>query len=366
MALGPNVIARESFGSDHGVLPKELVSELFQQVGRESLALQLAGTTPININGATTTYPVGRPVAGVVGEGEAKPLIKGGFATKTIEPIKVAAIAVNSTEARLANPNSYFDGLQVMMKDALVRAVDLAIFHGKDGIKNTIIPGVEYVDQTTNAVRLGTNTPAEGGLQRDLLDGWSAVARKRKPFTGFAADGMLIPDLYMARLYGAVDPNGRPLFQPAGADVSQNVGSLIGLPVTWNDESVSGFVGAVPDTYVRAYGGDFKDNIRLGFVEQITYKRTDQATIIDGDTTLHLWQQNLEAYLIEAIFGWVIKDVDAFAKYTVAPDAFTKGTSYAKDSLVTYNNAEYKALVDVANASQVPSTDTEHWEKISA
>lgn len=361
MTIGPNVISRDSFGSDHGVLPKELVNELFQQVGSESLALRLAGTMPININGATTTYPVGRPVAGVVGEGEAKPLIKGGFATKSIEPIKVAAIAVNSTEARLANPNSYFDGLQMMMKDALVRAVDLAIFHGKDGISNTIIPGKEYVDQTKNVVRLGTSTPQEGGLQRDLLNGWSSVARRRKAFTGFAADSMLVPDLY-----GAVDPNGRPVFQPNGVDLSQNVGTLVGLPVVWNEEGVSGFVGAVPDTYVRAYGGDFKDNIRLGFVEQITYKRTDQATIVDGDKTLHLWQQNLEAYLIEAIFGWVIKDVDAFAKYTVAPDAFVKNSAYAKDSLVTHNNAEYVAVKDVKDAAQVPSTDTENWKKVDA
>ena len=70
---------------------------------------------------------------------------------------------------------------------------------------------------------------------------------------------------------------------------------------------------------MRAIGGNFSDNVRLGFVEQINFKRTDTASINDGGTVVNLWQQNLEAVLVEAIFGWVITDVDAFTKYTVAP-----------------------------------------------
>ena len=77
--------------------------------------------------------------------------------------------------------------------------------------------------------------------------------------------------------------------------------------------------GVTPEQNVRAIGGNFSDNVRLGFVEQINFKRTDTASINDGGTVVNLWQQNLEAVLVEAIFGWVITDVNAFTKYTVAP-----------------------------------------------
>ncbi|ETJ39706.1 Gp15 family protein, partial [human gut metagenome] len=39
------------------------------------------------------------------------------------------------------------------------------------------------------------------------------------------------------------------------------------------------------------------------------------ATIEDGGKTVHLWQQNMEAILVEAQFGWVLRDKDAFVLY---------------------------------------------------
>lgn len=360
MTLGPNVVKRDSFGSEAGMLPVEVVRDLYKDVAHESLALKLAGTMPVNINGASATWAIGRPVAGVVGEGERKPLIKGGMARKTITPIKIAAIAVETKEARLANPGSYFDNLYEMLRGSITRAIDLAVFHGKNGLSNSVIPGVEYIDQTENTVRLGTAKAADGGLRTDLLAGWEKVVAARGGFTGFAADDRLI-----ARTMGAVGPGGALLFAHNGeVDLKDKQGTLLGLPVAYNLESVSGEVGAVPDTTVRAYGGDFADNIRLGFVEQINYRRTDQATIVDGDKTMHLWQDNLEAYLIECIFGWIIKDVNHFVKYTEAPAAFATGTSYAKDALVTHGGKEYVAVKDVTEASKTPDADTTNWKTV--
>ena len=101
-------------------------------------------------------------------------------------------------------------------------------------------------------------------------------------------------------------------------DLRSQMGNFLGLPVSYG-KTVGGKVGAVEEQNVRAIGGNFSDNVRLGFVEQINFKRTDTASINDGGTVVNLWQQNLEAVLVEAIFGWVITDVDAFTKYTVAP-----------------------------------------------
>lgn len=360
MALGPNVVKRESFGTGEGILPPEVVRDLYTHVGKESLALRLAGTMPININGATASVPVGKPVAGIVGEGERKPLIKGGYKNKTIKPIKAAAIIVHTKEARLANPYSFYEGLQEQLSSAIARAVDMAIFHGKNGLSNTVIPGVEYLDQTTNTVRLGTAKANAGGLQADLVNGFGMVAGKGGAFTSFAADSTLVPQLLMS-----VDAAGRPLFQPNGLNLADKMGTLMGLPVAYDEDSVSGFMGASPDTMVRAYGGEFKDNIRVGFVEQVTYKRSDTATIVDGDNTYHLFQDNLEAILVEAIFGWVIKDVNHFAKYTVAPPAYKAGSDYPTGSLVTSANKEYQAIKDVKSASTNPESDATNWKAVS-
>lgn len=359
MVAGPNLITRKTFGESEGTLPKEVVRDLYQEVGKTSLALQLAGTVPININGASATFPVGKPVAGTVAEGERKPLIKGGYKTKTIEPIKVAAIMLHSKEARLANPNGFYEGIHDQLASAVSRAVDLAIFHGKDGLSNKPIQGVEYLDQTVNEVRLGTTAADKGGIQADLVNGWAKVARAGGSFTSFAADNRLLPELLTS-----VDAQGRPLFQPGGIDLRGGMGTIFGLPCQYDADSVSGLMGACPDSMVRAYGGDFKDNIRVGFVEQISFKFSDTATIVDGETTYHLWQQNLEALLVECIFGWIIKDVNHFTKYTVAPAAFAAGSDYPVGSLVTEGKAEYRATKDVKAASANPSADSGNWEKV--
>ena len=50
-------------------------------------------------------------------------------------------------------------------------------------------------------------------------------------------------------------------------------------------------------------------------MDKISIRRTDQATINDGGTQVNLWQNNMEAMLVEAQFGWVITDKSAFVAY---------------------------------------------------
>lgn len=357
MGLGPNVIGRTTFGDNAGILPPAAVKDLFSEVGKDSLVLKLAGTMPMNINGATTTMQVGRPVAGVVGEGERKPVIRGGIKTKKVKPIKIAALTVNTTEARLANPGSYFDDVMKMMSEAMARAIDLAILHGKNGLSNTVIADVEYLDQSKNLVRLGTAGKADGGLRKDLVTGFGQVSSRRGRFTGFVADQRLITNLAEA-----TDTLGQPLFS-VGSDLKDQSGTILGLPTQYDQEAVAGDMGACPDTLIRAYGGDFAGNIKLGFVETVTWKRTDQATIVDGDTTIHTWQDNQEAYLVEAIVGWAIRDVDHFAKYEIAPPEFVVGGNYPAGSKVTYAKKEYVAVKDATNATSNPGADTTNWKE---
>lgn len=359
--LSPNVFKRESFGSDPITLPPDLVKDVFKEVSHESLALKLAGTTPMSINGVSTTVLTGKPVAGVVGEGQLKPLIKGGHKTKTWKPIKLAAIMLNSMESRLADPLQYFENTAEQMTSAIARALDLGIFHGKNGQTNETIPDMEYLGQTRNSMRLGETAANRGGYRTDLVNGWGLLTNAGKSANQFAFDERMRPQFLTA-----TDDKGHLLFQEANLmDLKNGMGTLLGLPAVYDRDAISGHMGAVPDTYIRGFGGEFTGNLRVGFVEQITMKHTDQSVIQDGDILHLLWQQNLEATLIECIVGWVISDVNDFVKYTVAPDEFKSGSNYAKDSLVTVKSkGEYRAIKDVTSASASPDADSGNWTKV--
>lgn len=292
-----------------GVLPKPLVDQIWKNLAYTSVIQKVSGTTPVSITGNTSMTMTGDLVAGVVGEGEAKPIVNAKPSLKTFSPIKVAAIMYWSKEARIANPSGYLDTFTEELTQAVGRAVDMAVIHGKNALNDSFISGVEYLGQSTNVVELGTAAKKDGGLYRDVLDGYSKVVEADYDFTGFVAD----PRMRVA-LMGATDIDGRPVFQTA-PNLADGMDTMMGLPVAYG-KGVAGKIGAVADTGTRAIGGDFAGNVKLGYVEQINFKRTDSATLIDGGETVPLWQNNLEALLVEAMFSWVIRDVNAFTVYT--------------------------------------------------
>lgn len=152
-----------------GNLPKPMAQEIIKKVNEESVVQKLAGTMPMSITGASIAVQTGQAQAGIVGEGEAKPVTNAGVAVKSIKPIKAAAIVYWSKEARMANPLGYLDFLQEQLTGAITRAFDLAVLHGKNAINGQTISGIEYVNQTTNRVELGTAAKDAGGRPIRLL-----------------------------------------------------------------------------------------------------------------------------------------------------------------------------------------------------
>lgn len=291
-----------------GSLPRPLVKEVFDKVFETSVIQRVAGTTPMTMNGVDFVTPTGNAVAGVVGEGQPKPVIKVGNATKTVKPIKLAAIIVRSTEQRLANPTAMLDDFQDELARAIQRSLDLAVIYGVNAVNNQRIAGVEALNDTTNRVTLGTTETAQGGVYGDIISGYNLVTGAGHDFSGFIADNRA-----RGLFLGAVDANGRPIFD-SNFDLSKNTGGLLGLPAAFS-KNVAGGAGAVPQGNLRAIGGDFEDNLKLGYVENITFSKSTEASIVIDGETVNLWQNNLEAYRAEAIVGWVLKDTDAFVAY---------------------------------------------------
>ena len=293
-----------------GVLPQSFARNIIGRVSEGSVVQKLAGTTPIPITGTTISVQTSQPQAGVVGEGQAKPVTNIGVTAKTIKPIKVAALMYWSMEARQADQSGYLKLLEKEAAAAITRAFDLAILHGKNAINGQTIAGVEYINQTANRIELGATAKDKGGLTSELLAGADLVNLNEN--FDFDLDGFAADKSFKSRIYGATDTLGRPIYSDS-VNLKDNLGNLLGLPVAYG-RAVSGKVGASADTKVRAFGGDWSA-LKYGFAEKISIRRTDQATINDGGTQVNLWQNNMEAMLVEAQFGWVITDKSAFVAY---------------------------------------------------
>lgn len=310
-SLGTNAITKG--GSLANVLGAPVAKEILTNAYAGSLVGKLAGNIAMPITGAKIAFPTNEPVAGIVGEGDLKPVINHTLGVKSATPIKAAAVVYHSKELRLADEIGFYEYLKNATKDAISRAIDMAVIHGKNALTNTVISGVDYVAKTANKVELGTAPAGKGGLTADILSGYEMVVNRKGKITGFAAD-----DRMRIKLLNAVDNNGHPIFSASGrggVSLSDGIGDLLGLPVTYG-EAVAGNIGTTPDSKIRLIGGDFANNLKFGFVEDITYRYTDTGTIQDGATSVNLFQQNMEAFIFEAIFGWVIRDTDNFVLYT--------------------------------------------------
>lgn len=304
-----------TLGTLEGLLPKPIAKKILVNAYKESVIGRLSGTDPMPITGSSIAFQTGKPVAGVVGEGDLKPVVESKPTVKVTKPIKVAATMYWSKEARQANPVAYLTYLQDSAKDAIRRAIDMAVIHGKNALNGNAIAGVEGLVSTASSVELGTTGKTDGGIVGDILAGYKLAVGQDSDFSGFAAAKTFRPDLL-----SATDTYGRPIFSSAnaagGVDLRNPMGTLLGVPIGFSD-AVAGKLGVVADSKVRLIGGDFQEGIVFGYVEQINLRKSDTATIVDGETTVHLFQQNMEAFIVEAQFGWVIRDVNRFVKYTV-------------------------------------------------
>ena len=138
---------------------------------------RLARQIPLGINGQSIPVVTGNLTAGWVAEGAQKPASAGTMALKTMDPKKLAVIAVVSAEVVRANPGDYMNFIRDDVARAFAVAFDAAALHG------TSTPFSTYVDQT---VQLGRVHRHHAGVHRRLRPTstrrsprWSTPARSR-------------------------------------------------------------------------------------------------------------------------------------------------------------------------------------------
>jgi len=286
-----------------GFLNREQSEAIFEKAARQSVVQTLARRVPLGINGQSIPVVTGKVTAGWVAEGAQKPASSGTMALKTMDPKKLAAIAVVSAEVVRANPGGYMDVLRPQIAEAFAVAFDSAALHG------TSSPFSTNLDTGSSTQEFTGTAPAFTAVYDDLNAGLSTLVNADKDPNGFAFDRRMEPVLN-----GAKDTSGRPLFLDATyTDAAGPIrqGSLLGYQTVVG----KGIYAATPKIY--GYLGDWSQ-VAWGAVGGISYKVSTEATVTINGTLVSLFENNLVAILAEAEYGFLVNDASSFVKFTNA------------------------------------------------
>lgn len=296
---------------NEAAFPKTVVKGIWDNVLKGSVTQQLAGSVPVSINGTAIPIPVGQPTAGIVAEGGLKPVATLASKVKTVTPVKAAVMILFSEETAKADPLGEYSRIQKALGEAIARAIDTAIIHGIDATTGTAIVGKESLVSTTKNTVIDPAQTAPGYLTKQLSAAYDSVVLDDEAEAEYGFDHFLFAPKFRSSLVNALDAQGRPLYQ-SSPDITAKFGTVMGVPTTYS-RAVSGYEKAKTGAAkLLGIGGDFKDALRLGFVETITYRKaTERAGGVD------LFDRNMGAILAEAQFGWVLRDPKAFTKITL-------------------------------------------------
>jgi HK97 family phage major capsid protein len=306
--------------------PKAVVDEVFAKAQEQAILPQL-GAERIEVVYGETVIPVStvEPQAGQVGvgtsnaqrEGYRKPLTGVGWGSRSFSPIKLATIITASEEFVRSNPQNRFNSVKGKLSQAIARAMDLAVFHGRDALTAAALAGIDSANVLNNTTNVVTHTlPNSSGagatnILNDLMAAYDLIGEDYDP------ERFVIDPRYRTKIAAAqrgVDSQGN-LLEPGSVNLSARESSVLGLTANFH-KAARGNIGNYTGSTTRAILGDF-NQLKWGLADEIRFKVSDQATLTDGDgNTVSLWQTNQVAVMIEVTFGWVVGDLDAFTKVT--------------------------------------------------
>lgn len=292
-----------------GFLSPEQSAPIFDEAERQSAFQRLFRRVPLGINGQTIPVVTSKPTARWTNEGERKHATDMGLGMLEMEPEKLTAIVVMSSEVVRADPGNINALIRPALAGAFASAFDYAVGFGLGGDGTGSGPFAKNLAQTTKAVTLGTTTQAGGGVHGDFVAAMRLLVADGKKLTGWAVGDSIEPDLW-----GAVDGNGRPLYVDLPTDdTSQAIarpGRLLNRPSYMGEGVEHG------DTV--GFGGDFTKGA-WGAIGGISYRISREAAITINGQLVSAFENNLVAVLAEAEYGFVLADEEAFVRIEREP-----------------------------------------------
>ena len=287
-------------GTSNVVLPQEVSAEIWAKTLEESAFMQLARKINIPGPGVTIQTITGEPTADWVDETAPKPVSAHTFGKKVIKPYKLAVIEPFSME---------FKRDKAALYNECVNRAPKALAKKFDGtIVGTTAPGTGFdVLGSCSKVSLIPGQNATVYDQFLTVDGMIAAADG-------IMNGIALAPQGKTKVLGAVDGVGHPLFTPGVG--SNTVGNILGAPVSISKGVyVAGAAGNPGTPAIVGIAGDFEDAV-WGSVEGIQMAISDQATLVNGNTTINLWQQNMFAVRFEIEVAFAVKNAAEFVLLT--------------------------------------------------
>lgn len=272
-------------------LPPEVAQEIMQKTQTESAVMRLARQIALPGRGASINVITSDPAAAWVGEAAAKPVSDPGLQTKVMTPYKLAVI-VPFSEEFARDAQSLYDALIARLPRALGEKFDNTVAGGGTA------PGSNF-DTFAAATAQSTATDVYDALVAADTD----IAAHGGILNGFA-----ISPQARGVLLGAKDGNERPLFINSVAEGA--VPMILGAPTVLS----KGIYVAGSPKNVLGIAGDWTQAM-YGTVEGVRIDFSKDATLVSGETTINLFQQNMLAVRAEIEIGFRA-DVTVFNKIT--------------------------------------------------
>jgi hypothetical protein len=273
-----------------------LVNAILQEAGSLALAGDRRST---DARKEVFTIWLGQPTAGIVGEGAPKPVTGGELGTASLNIKKIASIVLFTDEQRDDVKNGDLD---VLVDSGVREAIaDVADANALGLDSGTAIVGAfdSELSSSTNTVELGT---AADNLRLAV-----SAAMGKLEANGYRDPSKMAVLLPMdvgqkVRDARAVVETATPLY--AGADADPFYG--LERHYSSNLNTLSESAGAGKVVAIVAY----KPNVHVRIRKDVSVDVSREATINDGSTDRHLFQENLTALRYETRLGFLVHDLN--------------------------------------------------------
>ena len=272
-------------------LPTEVSQEIMSKTQTESAVMRLARQIPLPGRGLTIPVITSDPVAEWVDETNAKPISNPGLDKKIMQAYKLAVIMPFSNEFR-RDAAALYDELVRRLPLALAERFDATVFGG------VTAPGANFDTFAAATAQSIASPNTYAGLV--AADGDIAAH-------GGILNGFVISPQAKAILLSAVDGNQRPLFINSVAEGA--IPMILGAQTL---QSKGAYVSGSPN--IVGVAGDWTQAM-YGTVEGVQISYSSDATLVTGNTTINLFQQNMFAVRAEIEVGFRA-DVTCFNRLT--------------------------------------------------
>ncbi|MBJ7897204.1 phage major capsid protein [Bacillus atrophaeus] len=303
MAFNPNNVLMQN--AKTGSVPVEEGTLVLKDFMTQSVVTQLAKYEKMDKTEKKFTYLASGPGAYWVGEGERIQTSKAQWLTAKMVSKKLGVIIPVTKEFLRYSIKDFFTQMQPAISEAFALKFDQAALFGIDSPFGTGMSVFERIEEKGNKIQLNSL----GNLYKELNGVVAMVEDADKD-----PDGWTTTRRFKQNLRGAVDNQGKPIFNDPGAGATN---SALGLPI--------GYVNSKSWDYDKAHllTGNW-DYTRYGIPQGMEYAISEEATLEnvlgpDGKP-INLFEQDMVALRVTQQVGFMTLADDAFAALTPAAE----------------------------------------------